>query len=135
MASRQTTRIMVVAALIVCGDATIHAAQAPPAIARTELQRHDLSVPGREVVQVRVDFEPGASVARHTHPGEEIVYVVEGSLEYDVAGKPSVTLKAGDVFFIPSGTIHAAKNVGDVRAAELATYVVEKGQPLSTSAQ
>jgi quercetin dioxygenase-like cupin family protein len=67
---------------------------------------------------------------KHTHPGEEIIYVLEGSLEYEVQGKAPVGLKAGDVFFIPAGTIHAAKNVGSGNGAELATYVVEKGKPL-----
>ena len=103
-----------------------------PGIKRTDLQRHDLSVPGREVVQVRVDFAPGAAFPRHRHPGEEIINVLEGSLEYEVEGKPPVTLKAGDVLFIPAGTIHAAKNVGKDNGAELATYFVEKGKPLST---
>ena len=101
-------------------------------IKRTDLQRHDLSVPGREAVQVRVDLEPGVAFGRHTHPGEEIIYVLEGALEYDVDGKPPVTLKAGDVLFIPAGTIHAAKNVSGGTASELATYVVEKGKPLLT---
>jgi quercetin dioxygenase-like cupin family protein len=99
------------------------------------LQRHDLGTTGREAVQVRVDFEPGAAFGKHTHPGEEIIYVLEGSLEYQVEGKPPVTLKAGDVFFVPAGTIHAAKNVGSTTAAELATYVVEKGKPLLTLAK
>ena len=79
---------------------------------RTELQQHDLSAPGREVVQVRVDFDPGYVSPRHTHPGEEIIYVIEGSLEYQLDGKPPVTLKAGEALFIPAGTIHSAKNVG-----------------------
>jgi len=99
-------------------------------IKRIELQRQDLSIPGREVVQVRVDFDPGAAFGRHTHSGEEIINVLEGSLEYQVEGKPPVTLKAGDVLFIPAGTIHAAKNVGSGNGAELATYIVEKGKPL-----
>ena len=101
-----------------------------PGLKRTDLQRHDLSVPGREVVQARVELAPGTASSRHTHPGEEIVYVLEGSLEYQVEGKAPVTLKAGDVLFIPAGTIHAAKNVGSGNGAELATYVVEKGKPL-----
>ena len=99
-------------------------------IKRTELQRHDLSTHGREVVQSRIDFEPGTAFGKHTHPGEEIIYVIEGLLEYQVEGKKPMTLKAGDVLFIPAGTIHAAWNVGKVNAAELATYVVEKGKPL-----
>jgi quercetin dioxygenase-like cupin family protein len=104
-------------------------AQQPAGIKRTDLQRHDLSAPGREVYQVRVDFAPGAAFGRHTHPGEEIIYVLEGSLEYEVEGKPPVTLKAGDVLFIPAGTVHAAKNAGTNNAAELATYILEKGKP------
>ena len=102
----------------------------PSGIKRTDLQRHDLSVPDREVIQTRVDFAPGAAFGRHSHPGEEIVYVIEGELEYEVEGKPTVTLKAGDVLFIPAGTIHAARNVGDRNGAELATYIVQKGKPL-----
>jgi quercetin dioxygenase-like cupin family protein len=99
-------------------------------IKRTELQRNDLSVPGRESVQVRIDFEPGAAFGKHSHPGEEIIYVLEGSFEYEVEGQAPVTLKAGGVLFIPAGTIHAAKNVGTTNAAELATYIVEKGKQL-----
>ena len=122
--------IMMAAALMVGSGLALHTAQAQqPGIKRTDLQRHDLSVPGREVVQVRVDIAPGASFPRHTHPGEEVINVLEGTLEYEVDGK-TVTLKAGDVLFIPAGTIHAAKNVGSVNAAELATYIVEKGKPL-----
>jgi len=79
---------------------------------------------------LRVDFDPGAAFGKHRHPGEEIIYVIEGSLEYEVEGKPPITLKAGEVLFIPAGTIHAAKNVGSGNAAEIATYVVEKGKPL-----
>lgn len=104
-------------------------------IKRTDLQRNDLSVPGREVIQTRVDFDPGASFGRHSHPGEEIVYVIEGVLEYQVEGKAPVTLKAGDVLFIPAGAIHAVKNVGDRNGAELATYFVQKGKPLLVIAE
>jgi quercetin dioxygenase-like cupin family protein len=102
----------------------------PAGTTRVDLQRHDLSVPGREVFQARVEFAPGASFPRHTHPGEEIIYVLTGTLEYEVAGKP-VTLKGGDVLFVPAGTVHAARNVGTTPAAELATYVLEKGKPLT----
>ena len=72
----------------------------------------------------------GLRFPKHSHPGEEIVYVIEGVLEYQLDGKPPVTLKAGEVLFIPAGTLHAAKNVGSGNAAELATYIVEKGKPL-----
>ena len=131
-----TTRMMAIAMLIVLCGVTLQVVRAQqPGIKRTDLQQHDLSVPGREVVQVRVDFGPGVAFGRHTHPGEEIVYVLEGSLEYEVEGKPAVTLKAGSVLFIPAGTIHAAKNVGSGNGAELATYIVEKGKPLVVMAK
>jgi quercetin dioxygenase-like cupin family protein len=91
-------------------------------------------VAGWETLQARVDFAPGAYFPNHKHPGEEIIYVLQGTIEYEVAGKP-VTLKAGDVLFIPSGTFHAARNVGDVPASELATYVLEKGKPLTEFAK
>ena len=98
---------------------------------RTDLQRHDLSAPGREVIQVRVDFDPGYVAPMHTHPGEEIIYVIEGTLEYEIGGKKS-KVKAGDVLFVPAGTPHTATNIGTNNGAELATYVVEKGKPLIT---
>jgi quercetin dioxygenase-like cupin family protein len=127
----KTTRMMAVAVLIVGSWLALHPASAQqPGIKRTDLQQHDLSIPGREVVQVRVDFAPGVGFPKHSHPGEEIVYVIEGLLEYQVEGKPPVTLKAGEVLFIPAGAVHAAKNVGSGNAAELATYIVEKGKPL-----
>ena len=88
---------------------------------RIDLQQHDLSIPGHEVIQARVEIDPGAVPVRHKHPGEEIIYVLEGLLEYQVGDKPPVTLKAGDVLFIPAGVIHSAKNAGSGNAAELAT--------------
>jgi quercetin dioxygenase-like cupin family protein len=126
----KATQIMAMVALAVGSGLVPHVARAQPGITRTDLQRHDLSVPGREVIQVRVDIAPGVEFGNHTHPGEEIVYVIEGLLEYQVEGKPPVTLKAGEVLFIPAGAIHAARNVGTGNGAELATYIVEKGKPL-----
>jgi quercetin dioxygenase-like cupin family protein len=131
----RTIRLMAVAlAVLFAGHGlALDMAQAQqPGVKRTDLQQHDLSVPGREVVQVRVDIGPGVLAPNHSHPGEEIVYVIEGLLEYQLEGKSPVTLKAGEVLFIPAGTIHSAKNVGSVNAAELATYIVEKGKPLVT---
>ena len=130
----RTARMVVVATVIVASGLVLHVARAQPSgIRRIDLQRHDLSVPGREVVQTIVELDPGVTSSRHTHPGEEIVYVLEGApLEYEVEGKPPVTLKPGEVLFIPAGKIHAAKNVGSRKGAELATYIVEKGKPLLT---
>jgi quercetin dioxygenase-like cupin family protein len=101
-----------------------------PGTKRTNLQHEALSIPGREMVQARIDIDAGVLAPRHSHPGEEIVYVIEGVFEYTLDGKPPVTLKAGEVLFIPAGVIHSAKNVGEGNAAELATYIVEKGKPL-----
>jgi quercetin dioxygenase-like cupin family protein len=131
----KTTQGMAVASLLACALLAQPARAQQTGIKRTDLQRHDLSASGREAVQVRVDIEPGVAFPRHTHPGEEIIYVLAGSLEYDLEGRPPVTLRAGDVLFVPAGTVHAAKNVGSDTASELATYVVEKGKPLLTLAK
>jgi quercetin dioxygenase-like cupin family protein len=109
--------------------------QQAPGIRRTDLQQHDVSVPGREIIQNRVDISPDAPFVKHKHPGEEIIYVLEESLEYQVEGKPPTTVEVGEVFFVPAETIHAVKNVGTANAAELATYVVEKGKPLVVLAE
>jgi quercetin dioxygenase-like cupin family protein len=123
--------LIAAAALIALTGTTLWAASAQPAgIGRHEALRHDLDVPGQEVVQVRVDFAPGAAFGMHTHPGIEVAYVLEGTLEYAFEDKPPVTLKAGQSLFIPAGTPHAAHNPGQTSAAELATYLVEKGKPI-----
>jgi len=128
-------RIIAAAALIAATSLPLYATQSDEVrlgdIKRTHLMKEDLSVPGREVVQVRVDIPPGVVAARHNHPGEELVYVIEGALEYRLDGRPPVTVRAGEVLFIPHGTHHEVKNVGSTNAAELATYIVEKGKPLA----
>jgi quercetin dioxygenase-like cupin family protein len=86
----------------------------------------------REVVQARVDLSPTAPFVKHTRPGKAIVYVLGGTLEYQVEGQPPTTLQAGDVLLVPAATIHGVKNAGSGNAAELATYVVEKGKPILT---
>ena len=106
-----------------------------PGVTRTDLQRHDLGVPGREVLQARVDLTSGVAAPEHSHPGEEIVYVIEGVLEYRVEDEPPVTVTAGEVLFIPAGAIHTVRNIGSGNAAELATYVSEKGKPLVVPAR
>jgi quercetin dioxygenase-like cupin family protein len=114
------------------------AAQAPAQVAgvhRTDLLKHDSVVQGREVVEVRVEVDPGHGVPRHTHPGDEVLYVVEGTLEYMPDGKAPVMLKAGQSVFIPAGTVHAARNSGSGAGAGIATYFVEKGKPLITLAK
>ena len=124
------TSVMMWAAMLIAGSVVTQTQQ--PASKRTPLQQHDLSAPGREVIQVRVDFDPGYVAPRHTHPGEEMIYVIEGKLQYQIEGQPDATVKPGDVLFVPAGAIHSVKNVGSGNGAELATYVVEKGKPLIT---
>ena len=127
----KTSRIIVMGALIATTVLALKAIESQQVGARrVDLQRHDLSVTGREVLQTIVELAPGTIAPKHSHPGEEIIYVLEGTWEYTVGDKPPVTLKAGDVLFIPAGTIHSARNVGTSRGAELATYIVEKGKPL-----
>ena len=122
------TSVMMGAAILIAGSAVTQTQQ--PGSKRTPLQQHDLSAPGREVIQVRVDFDPGYVAPRHTHPGEEMIYVIEGTLQYQIEGQPDATVKPGDVLFVPAGAIHSVKNIGSGNGAELATYVVEKGKPL-----
>src|ERR671915_1011305 len=101
---------MMIAVLIAGSGLALHVTHAQqPGIKRTDVLRHDIGVPGREVIQVRVDFDPGVAFGRHSHPGEEIAYVLEGTLEYEVEGRPPMTLKAGEALFIPAGAVHAAK--------------------------
>ena len=107
-------------------------AQQPPGFTRTLLQTQDLSTQGRAAVVARVEFQPGAAIGKHTHPGEELGYVLEGTLTLEVEGKPPVMLKAGDVFFVEAGRVHAGTN-GNTPGKVLATYLVEKGKPLATA--
>ena len=113
-------------------------AQQPPqqtGFKRTVVQQGDLSAPGREVVQAIAELQPGGQSGRHTHPGEEVAYILEGTVELEMQGKPAVSKKAGDAFLIPAGTAHNAKNTGKTVAKVLGTYIVEKGKPLATPVQ
>jgi quercetin dioxygenase-like cupin family protein len=120
-----------VVAFVVAGG--VNAQQ--PGFSRTVIQRGDLSTPGREVVSAIAEFQPGATAGPHTHPGEEAGYLLEGTLLFEQTGKPPVTLRAGETFFVPAGTVHNATNKGSVRAKVLATYIVEKGKPIATPAK
>ena len=107
----------------------------PPGSTRTDLQRHDLSLSGWETLQARVDFAPGARFPAHRHPGEEIIYVLQGTLEYQLEGQAAVRLEAGQVLFVPNGVFHSARNLGSTPGSELATYVLQKGRPLTEFAR
>ncbi|ARM89003.1 cupin 2 domain-containing protein [Rhizobium sp. CIAT894] len=122
----------IVLALSLGAAATAHAEQP---LQRTDLVRSDIDVRGHEAVQVRVDFAPGVLAPKHAHPGEEIAFVLDGTLEYQLDGQEPVTLKAGQSLFIPSGVVHSARNVGSGKASELATYIVRKGETLVVPAK
>jgi quercetin dioxygenase-like cupin family protein len=107
----------------------------PAGFKRVELQKHDLSAAGHEAITARGEFQAGAAVPRHSHPGEEFGYVLDGEVTLEIDGQPAKTLKAGDSFFIPAGTVHQAKNAGKSAAAVLSTYIIEKGKPLATPAK
>lgn len=122
-------------ALVLGGASSFSAAHAEEPLHRTDLLQNDIDISGHEVVQVRVDFAPGALAPRHSHPGEEVAYVLAGTVEYQLEGQQPVTLRAGQSLFIPSGIIHSAKNIGGGKASELATYIVRKGETLVVPAK
>ncbi len=119
-----------VAAVLVAGALSAQ----NPGVQRTVLQRKDISVPGREAVVARVEIAPGASVGRHTHPGEEISYILEGTADILVDGQPALKEKAGDSFIIPAGAVHDAHNTGPGTLRLVAIYVVDKNKPMATPA-
>ena len=124
--------VVFVAVVGLAAVAALYAQQ--PGFKRTVVQQGDLSTAGKEVVQAIAEFQSKATVGRHTHPGEEVAYVLEGSILLEVEGKPPVTLTAGKGFIIPAGTIHNATENGAGTSRVLATYIVEKGKPLATPA-
>jgi quercetin dioxygenase-like cupin family protein len=99
---------------------------------RTELQHSTSSIPGRDVVQVLTEIPAGVESGWHTHPGEEVGYILAGTVEMMIRDRPTLTLHAGDPFLIPPGTPHNARDVGPGTGRMLSTYLVEAGQPLAT---
>lgn len=118
---------------IVLATAGIIVAQTS-AITRTVVTKADVSIPGREAVVARVEIAPGGVAGWHTHPGDEISYVMDGAAVLMVAGQPPRQIAAGEAFVIPAGVVHSAKNEGASAIKLVGVYVVEKGQPLATPA-
>ena len=124
----------VAGAVVIAAVAVLGYAQ-QPGFTRKLLQDQNLSVPERHAVQALAEFVPGGAAGRHTHPGEELGYVVEGTLLLEVDGQPARTLNAGDAFFVEAGKVHDGKNIGSSPARVLATYIVEKGKPVASPAK
>ena len=99
---------------------------------RTELQRSASSIPGREIVQVLTEIPAGVESGWHIHPGEEVGYIVAGTVEMRIQDRPTLTLHAGDPFLIPPRVPHNALDLGPDTGRMLSTYIVEQGQPLAT---
>lgn len=129
--SRRTALAAALAALALCALA---AAQVS-GIRRTPLARADVSVPGREAVVVRAELDPGSMAGRHTHPGDEISYVLEGESELLVDGEAPRTVRAGEAIVIPAGKVHDARNTGTGVLRLVGVYLVEKGKPLASPAR
>ncbi len=125
-------RIVVLAAALL-GCVALYAQQ--PGFTRKLLQDQNLSVNDRHAVQALAEFVPGGAAGKHTHPGEELGYVIEGTLQLEIAGEPPRTVKAGESFFVPAGVVHDGKNIGSGPVKVLATYVVEKGKPVASPAK
>ena len=128
-----TIRMLISGAAILAMIAVSGAQQ--PAAKWTELQRRDIPGTGREGVTMAIEIPPGATSARHSHPGEDFGYLIEGTIVLQVDGKPPVTVKAGEVFFTERGHIHNARNIGTTTARALDTYIIDKGKPVITPAQ
>jgi quercetin dioxygenase-like cupin family protein len=104
-----------------------------PAVVRTVLLQHDLAIPGYSAALVSVEIPVGGREGRHTHPGLLIAHVESGAVTLDYEGNPTTTYKAGDSFVVEAGKIHEGINNGTVPVKLLATFVVEKGKPLTTT--
>jgi len=128
-------RVVARASLLLAACATLAVIAQAPAIKRTLLQRIDTVDSGHEAVTAIAEIAAGGQSGRHTHPGTESGYVLEGTGTLEVDGQPARPIKAGDSFTIPPETIHNAKVSGDAGFKVISTYVVEKGKPLASPAK
>lgn len=126
--------LSVTAALVIAGVGSIVRAQAP-AVDRKVLLQQDAPAPGYQNVMVAVTIPAGGREGRHTHPGTAIVHVLEGALTLDHDGRPTTTYKAGETLFVEAGKVHEGINRGTSPMKAIASFVVEKGKPLTTQAK
>jgi quercetin dioxygenase-like cupin family protein len=128
---------LALASVLLAGTASLMYVQAyaqASGITRTLVLKADSSIAGREAVVARVEVAPGTKAGRHTHPGDEISYVIEGEALLLIDGQPPRTVKAGESFLIPAGVVHDAHNESSAPVKLVGVYVVEKGKPLATPA-
>jgi quercetin dioxygenase-like cupin family protein len=132
-----TTKIAAAATVILlaaaAGVQALNAQQAP-AVKRTILLKQEMTIPGREAVMALVELPPGSAEGRHTHPAEVFAFVQEGTISLEIEGKPTVTLKAGEIFYLAPGQVHQAVNNSTAPAKLSAVFIAEKGKPLTTPA-
>jgi len=118
--------------LVLLGCTTFAVADEAPKVQRNVVLKEDIAVPDREGIMAKVDIPPGATEGQHTHPADAFIFVLQGAVEQEIAGKPTVTLKAGDVVHIPANTVHCATNKGTELVKFAVVFVAEKGKPLTT---
>ena len=135
MITRMYRRAMMVGAIASIAIAAAYlpaTAQQAPTVKRTVLLQHDTSVPGYEALLVAVEIPAGGREGRHTHPGLAMIHVEEGTLTRDYEGKPTMSYKPGDSFFVEAGKVHEGMNKGTTLVKAIATFVIPKGQPVTT---
>ena len=130
-----TMKTSFVSVVLLAATLVTVAAQAPAPFKRTVLQQADLSAPGREAVLAMAEIQPAAASGRHTHPGEEIAFVLAGPVVLEIDGKPAKTYQTGESFIIPPNTIHNARSSAGAGVKIVSTYVIEKGKPVATPVQ
>ena len=129
---RRAYVVVAAVALAILCSWTITTAQQAPTVKRTVLLQHDTSAPGFEAVLVAVEIPVGGREGRHTHSGTAMIHVLDGAITLDYEGKPTVTYKAGESFFVDAGKVHEGINKGTVPSKAIATFVIPKGQPVTT---
>jgi quercetin dioxygenase-like cupin family protein len=133
MSIRRICVLAAIAALAFVLTQVTHAQQGP-AVKRTVLLQHDTSAPGFEAVLVAVEIPVGGREGRHFHPGTAMIHVTDGAITLDYEGKPTVRYKAGDSFFVDAKAVHEGINKDNVPAKAIATFIIPKGQPVTTQA-
>jgi quercetin dioxygenase-like cupin family protein len=137
MSNKSLARAAAVLGVAICGVFWAQqqlSAQQAPAVQRTVLLQQDLTIPGYQATLVAVEIPVGGREGRHTHPGSAVVHVEAGTLTLDYEGKPTMTYKAGESFYVEPGKIHEGINKGTMPVKAIATFIVEKGKPLTTPA-